>query len=274
MAGKASAVRVIFNKEIKKVFQDRRMLVLTVFMPGTLLFAIYSALGLIMSDDMISELSSTETGTVMSAVIPVFLMIFLFMGCIGAASETIAGEKERGTMTSLLKTPVKRSHIALGKILAMSVVAAASGISSLAGLFGALMVITGGMTVLTGIQIMTFTGVIAVITIVSAAAVMLVGTVTLVSAASRTAKEAQVFTMPLVLAVTMVCILAAMPVPEGDKIWIYMIPVVNNTKCLLEIFSGVSDLTHIFVTAAVSIAVTGLEVMGLSHMFGNEKIMV
>ena len=57
-----------------------------------------------------------STAQLFSSMLPFLLLIFLYSGCISVAPESIAGEKERGTIASLLITPVKRSHIALGKI--------------------------------------------------------------------------------------------------------------------------------------------------------------
>ena len=48
-------------------------------------------------------------------------------------SESIAGEKERGSFATMLVTPVKRSHIALGKILSLSAASLISAACSFAG---------------------------------------------------------------------------------------------------------------------------------------------
>lgn len=71
---------------------------------------------------------------IFSSMLPMLLMIFLFTGCMSVAPESIAGEKERGTIATLLVTPVKRSHIAIGKIIALSIIALLSGISSTLGI--------------------------------------------------------------------------------------------------------------------------------------------
>lgn len=55
-------------------------------------------------------------GTFLSSMMPMLLMIFLFSGCMSTAPESIAGEKERGTIATLLITPLRRRDLALGKI--------------------------------------------------------------------------------------------------------------------------------------------------------------
>ena len=60
-------------------------------------------------------------------MLPYFITILLFAGAMGLGVDMITGEKERGTMASLLVTPVKRSSIVLGKVFALM---ALTGISS------------------------------------------------------------------------------------------------------------------------------------------------
>ena len=52
-------------------------------------------------------------------MLPYFITILLFAGAMGLGVDMITGEKERGTMASLLVTPVKRSSIVLGKVFAL-----------------------------------------------------------------------------------------------------------------------------------------------------------
>lgn len=77
-------------------------------------------------------------------MLPMLLMLFLFSGCMAVAPESIAGEKERGTIATLLVTPMKRSDLAIGKILALALIALLSGISSALGTVLALPQADGG----------------------------------------------------------------------------------------------------------------------------------
>ena len=72
-------------------------------------------------------------GMIISMVMPMLLVMLLFSGCMAVAPESISGEKERGTIAALLVTPTKRSYIAIGKILALSLLALISGASSTLG---------------------------------------------------------------------------------------------------------------------------------------------
>ena len=72
-------------------------------------------------------------GSFFGMMMPMLLMIFLYSGCAAVAPESIAGEKERGTIATMLITPIRRSHIAVGKILALAVISLVSAASSTIG---------------------------------------------------------------------------------------------------------------------------------------------
>lgn len=78
-------------------------------------------------------------------MLPMLLMIFLFSGCMSVAPEAIAGEKERGTIATILVTPTKHSELAVGKIFALSIIALLSGASSTLGTILSLPKLMGGV---------------------------------------------------------------------------------------------------------------------------------
>ena len=63
------------------------------------------------------DLSSSreKIGQSVGAMVPYFFMIFCFLGCMYPAIDLGAGEKERGTMETLLSSPANRIEIFLGK---------------------------------------------------------------------------------------------------------------------------------------------------------------
>lgn len=78
--------------------------------------------------EMIIQDEKKANGKALGMMLPYFITLLLFAGAMGIGTDMIAGEKERGTMASLLVSPVKRSSIVLGKVFALMVI---SGISSL-----------------------------------------------------------------------------------------------------------------------------------------------
>lgn len=88
------------------------------------------------NDRMEIQDEDKASGKALGLMLPYFITILLFAGAMGIGADMIAGEKERGTMASLLVAPIKRTSIVLGKVFALMVI---SGISSL--IYVAVMVI-------------------------------------------------------------------------------------------------------------------------------------
>lgn len=72
--------------------------------------------------DMIVQDEKKANGKELGMMLPYFITILLFAGAMGIGTDMIAGEKERGTMASLLVSPVKRSSIVLGKVFALMII--------------------------------------------------------------------------------------------------------------------------------------------------------
>ena len=137
--------------------------------------------------DLASE--KDTTGSVFAMLLPMLLMIFLFSGCMAVAPESIAGEKERGTIATMLITPVKRSDLAIGKIMALAMIALLSGISSATGTILSLPKLMGDASGQVnanfyGIQDYLMLGVVILSTVL-----LLITTISLVSAFAKRSKK-------------------------------------------------------------------------------------
>ncbi|MCL1799568.1 MAG: ABC transporter permease [Eggerthellaceae bacterium] len=213
----------------------------------------------------------------LSSVLPMLILLLLFSGGMGIATESIAGEKERGTIATLLVTPLKRWELAFGKIVSISVVALASGTSSFLGIMLSLpKLLTTEMMGVSG-EGLSFGygfGEYALLFVVIVATVLLfVGVISIVSAFAKTVKEASTLTMPLMILVIFVS-LSGLIFPGGQSDWwVYLIPAYNSTQCLNGIFSFNIESWQVLITVCVNVLATGLCVFFLTRMFNNERIM-
>ncbi|MDE6441410.1 MAG: ABC transporter permease subunit, partial [Clostridia bacterium] len=94
-------------------------------------------------NDLAGEKESA--GKMLAMFMPMLMFALLVSGCVAVAPEAIAGEKERGTMATMLITPIKRWELALGKILSLTCFALLSGISSFLGVILSLPKLMGGL---------------------------------------------------------------------------------------------------------------------------------
>ena len=221
------------------------------------------------SFDLASE--SDTTGMLFSMLMPMLLISLLFSGCMAVAPESIAGEKERGTIATLLITPAKRSHIAIGKILALSLMAIISGASSVIGITLALPKLMGDAIEIDG-SIYGATDYAMVAIVVLATVLMLITVISVISAYAKTIKEASTYVTPLMILSMLISVSGMMGSAATNPV-LYLIPIFNSVQCLIGIFSFEGNLVNVLVTAASNIAITAIGVFVLTRMFNSEKIM-
>jgi sodium transport system permease protein len=128
-------------------------------------------------------------------VFPLILMMWLIAGAIQPAVDLTAGEKERGTMETLLISPAERTEIVAGKFLATTAFAFASVVWNVLWLYGAALVIGAVF----GFPILNLPGLVGCV-IVGIPLAMLFSAVCLaLGVFARSTKEGQYYLMPLLL---------------------------------------------------------------------------
>ena len=220
------------------------------------------------------DLASAKDSSAMifSSMLPLLLMIFLFSGCMSVAPESIAGEKERGTIATLLITPVKRSQIAIGKISALAIIALLSGISSAAGTLLSLPKLMGGAMDNMDVNVYTVTDYILLGVIILSTVLFLIAIISVISAFAKTIKEAQTYVTPLMIVVMLIGITAMFG--SGAKTdWVYyLIPLYNSVQCMIGIFSFKFQAVNVIAAVVSNLVYTGLDVFVLTRMFNSERV--
>lgn len=217
--------------------------------------------------------SKDTTGQMFSLMMPMLLMMFLYSGCMAVAPESIAGEKERGTMATLLVTPIKRSSLALGKVFSLSIIALLAGCSSFIGTFAALPKMMGGE--ITGVDSSVYVPMdyVMLLIVILSTVLVLVSTISLLSAFARSVKEASTTVSPLMIVITFVSLAPMLSQGNEIPLYRYLIPVYNSAQCMNGIFSFAYQPVEILVTAVVNLCVAGILVYGLTRAFHSEKVM-
>ena len=219
------------------------------------------------------DLASDEdmTSMIFSMIMPMLLVMLLFSGCMAVAPESIAGEKERGTIATLLITPTKRSHIAIGKILALSVMALISGASSTLGVVLSLPKLMGSEMQLDG-SVYGVTDYLMLAIVILSTVLVFVTLISIISAYAKSVKEASSYVTPLMI-VSMLIGLSGMFGEVASNTALYVIPIYNSVQSMIGIFSFSASITNMLVTVATNIAVTAIGVFVLTRMFNSERIM-
>ncbi len=210
---------------------------------------------------------------IISMLMPMLILMMLFSGCMSVSAESIAGEKERGTIATLLVTPMKRRDLALGKMISLSIIGLLSGISSFVGIMLSLPNLMGG----SGLDNMKFgytvTDYVVLLIIIISTTLIIVGAISIVSAFAKSVKEAGSMCTPLMLVVTLTGVTNMMSNGMPEEAFWYLIPIYNTVQCMNGVFSMDYQMLPVMITVVANLVYAGIFVVVLTKMFNSERIM-
>ncbi len=211
----------------------------------------------------------------MLGLIPMLFLTLLYSGCCAIAPDFIAGEKERGTVATLLVTPMKRSSLAFGKIISMSIMTLLSGISSFLGVMLSLPKLANMEG---GNSMFDFSGLgareyILLLLLVISVVLVLISVLSLLSAQAKTVKEASTAMGPLNIIIMIVGIAGGYMAAVDTGIATSFIPLYNFAKNMTCIFAGNVDALAIIITIISNFVYTAIATWILTRIFNSEKLM-
>jgi len=211
-------------------------------------------------------------GEMMSMLLPMLVVMFLFAGAMSIGPESIAGEKERGTIATLLITPVKRSEIAMGKVLSLGILSLISAVSSFIGIISSLpsMLQMGDMD----INIYGFKEYMMILVLLFSTVFVIVGVISVISAYAKSLKEANTLITPIYILTILVGVSSMFGGGANSQYFMYMIPLYNTVQSMTAILMFDANAAIYILITVISnlIYVTGL-VFLLNKMFKSERMM-
>ncbi len=227
-------------------------------------------------------------GNLFGGFVPYLIIILCFTGAMYPAMDLTAGEKERGTMETLLCSPAARSEIVFGKFLvvltgslsamclslvSMGVTAVTTGITMMGGARGAAAVAAaqaqnGGMPNLTIDPV----GLVGVLAMVLPVAVLFSAVQFTVALFARSTKEAQSYLGPMIFMVIMPAVIGMMPgVDLNAKL--AFVPLLNISLVCKEMLSGVWHWHYIALIFGSSSLYAIVALALAVRMFNREEVL-
>ena len=213
-------------------------------------------------------------GSILSKLIPMLILMMLFSGVMAIAPSSIAGEKERGTIATLLVTPLKRNELALGKVVSLSGIALLSGISSFIGIVLSLpkMIQADAAGLKLGLH---YTGAdyTVLLLIIFSSVLIMASAVSLLSALAKDVKNAGTMITPFMLVVMFCGLMPMFQSGASQNLVAYLFPFYNSIQAMTAVFAHEMKWLPVIVTLAANVVYTGIAVWGLTRMFNSEKVM-
>ncbi|MDP3234894.1 MAG: ABC transporter permease subunit/CPBP intramembrane protease [Myxococcales bacterium] len=204
----------------------------------------------------------------MGSALPFILLTLSLLGSFYAAIDMTAGEKERGTMQTLMVAPLRSSEIVMGKVLAVSVVGLVAVAANTASLSLTITrILPAGELSIPPVSIV-LAGLMLVPITMTTSPVFLA-----VAVFARDFKDGQNFLTPVFMAIAMPAGLAILPTVELNA-WTAFVPVVNIALLVKAAFSGEARAELVFLVLLSSALFAMLALMLAAHVFGREQIML
>lgn len=217
--------------------------------------------------------TNKASGQVIAQMFPYLIVMLLFAGTMSLGSDMIAGEKERGTMASLLLTPVSRMSIALGKMFALTIMSVLSALVYIVALLVTMPLSIGAMGGTSDMKYsMNVEQVLMIAAIMIILAFLYVSIVSICSVFAKTIKEASTYIMPIYILVIVAGMMTMFSTGNHQEVE-YLIPVYNSALALGEIFTGDLTLIHFIMTIGMNFVVGLILSKCVATAFNSEKVM-
>ena len=202
-----------------------------------------------------------------------FIMMAITVSATYPATDTTAGERERGTLETLLTFPIKSRDIIVGKFLGVTVSSIITGLISLALAIISLMITKNMFSIYDGIDIMysPITILFAVIVII-AYSFFISGLCIAIASTSKTFKEAQSALTPLTFISFFPGMIAFMMGITTTPI-LSIVPFLNFTLIFTDINNGTINLLNIGLMAISTIIYISLVFAHIIKQYKSEKVL-
>lgn len=224
--------------------------------------------------DYINVASTKETfGKLAGGFLPYIFIAFGFMGCMYPAIDLFTGEKERGTIETLLTSPVERWKILFGKMGVVVLSGLLASSAALLGLFLSIEVLQivdepKILEIVHSILSPQFIGLLYLL--LTPLVVFFAGVMIPIAIYAKSFKEAQSIITPLNIVMILPAAVGFFPGIELN-LTTSIIPVVNIVLATKEMIAGTLDTSYMLLSFTIMILLAVASVFVSYKRFDNEK---
>ncbi|MFQ7523125.1 MAG: ABC transporter permease subunit/CPBP intramembrane protease [Terrisporobacter sp.] len=226
------------------------------------------------------DLAKTEevAGLLLGQILPLILIMGVLLGAIYPAIDSMAGEKERGTLETLFTLPISNLELVMGKYMAVSLCAIVTAILNVVSILMTLIYIlsTGnisGQLLSNNFNISALSGPLFITLICICLFAMVVSAVSMcVCSLAKSFKDAQNYITPVMFLVLIPSYASMIPNLNLDRTT-SIIPVVNISLLIKSVLSNNANLSLIALVFISKFAFVILSVILLSKLFNSEEIL-
>ena len=210
-----------------------------------------------------------QAGMLLSLFIPFVLALWTASAAVQPAIDMTVGERERGTLESLLSLPLSRSELLMGKWLAVVTITGVGVALQVAGLLFGIAFLADDLVNVPEISIAS---VLLLTLAVGLYGTMIVALYLALAMRSKSVKEAGTVLTPITLAMIVPILLTQfINLDDVESFW-FAIPFVNVLLALRELLLDRVIVEHVIIWISVSIFVSSLTIRYAAKQFSREDI--
>lgn len=226
-------------------------------------------------------------GNVIGGMIPYMFLLLAFVGAMYPAMDLSAGEKERGTMETILCSSVARLDLVLGKFLTILTVSLGTVACSLVSM-GLTLAIGGPLLAqkiasgagsgarrsaeqISAMMTLDPLGLLGVLGLVLPMAVLFSAALFTLSLFARNFKEAQSYVSPLIIVIILPAVVGMLPGVELNA-RLALVPVLNVSLAGKELVSGAWPWGHLALIFGSSCVYAAIAVALAVRTFNRESV--
>lgn len=211
-------------------------------------------------------------GFVIGRFLPMLMVIMVLAGSIYPAIDMTAGEKERGTLETILTSPATRAEIVTGKFLTVALIALLTGLLNLTSMYATFAFGIFKQASDTFQIKIPFEYVLIMVLCLVPLAVFFGGLMMAIASFARSFKEAQNLITPAYLVATLPAMISTIPGIRLEGFWLTL-PVANVTLLFKELMLGNFDINHVLIVLFSVVFFAGVSIFIAVKLFGREEVL-
>jgi sodium transport system permease protein len=214
-------------------------------------------------------------GEKIGGMLPYVLFLLCLTGAMAPATDIGAGEKERGTLETLLISPIDRNKIVMGKFLTIGFAGTMTALLTVGSMVIWGLVLSQGMAIkfvadfMAQIAMHDFLLIfLMLVPVVAIFAAVLLS----ISIYAKSFKEAQSYMGPMSILVVIPIMLALLPGVELKGAWAW-VPITNVSLAMKELLKGTMDYYQLFAIFGSTVLIAGALFAFCVYWFNQEKVL-
>lgn len=213
-------------------------------------------------------------GSRFAVILPYFIVFLCFVGAMGPAIDMSAGEKERGTLETILASAVGRDDLVAGKFLVVLTTSLVTAVMSLASYTFTMRFSSSYVQQMTGGRNFSISpqSLASMFLIVLPMAILFSAALLAVALLAKNFKEAQSYTGPMMILVILPAMAGMLPGVELNGT-LAMVPILNVSLAAKELLTGSFPLANLAIVFASTCVFAGIALLAAFRMFQTESVL-